>query len=94
MRSCDKSTSYKSILAHYDRSFPNPNYYQIQVDLHRTFPDEDLYKDPHILKSLENILGAYTVRNPTIGYSQGFNFIVGRLLKIMTEEVSFVALIW
>lgn len=88
MRSCDKSTSYSAILIHYDRSFPNPNYQQIQVDLHRTFPDEEFYKDPIILKTMENILGAYTVRNPTIGYCQGFNFIVGRLLKLMSEEVS------
>lgn len=40
------------------------------------------------MKSIENILKAYSVRNPTIGYCQGFNFIVGRLVRIMSEEVS------
>ena len=32
---------------------------------------------------------AYTIRNPEIGYCQGFNFIVGRFLRIMSEEEAF-----
>jgi len=32
---------------------------------------------------------AYAYRNAHIGYCQGFNFIVGRLLQVMTEEESF-----
>ena len=32
---------------------------------------------------------AYTIRNPEVGYCQGFNFIVGRLLRIMSEEEAF-----
>ena len=28
-------------------------------------------------------------RNPTVGYCQGMNFIVGRLLQFMSEEESF-----
>lgn len=39
------------------------------------------------MKAVENILRAYSIRNPTIGYCQGFNFIVGRLLKVVNEEV-------
>jgi len=38
--------------------------------------------------AIENILRAYSIRNPTIGYCQGFNFIVGRLLKVVNEEVN------
>lgn len=30
---------------------------------------------------------AYVRRNPTIGYCQGMNYIVGRLVKYLTEEV-------
>jgi len=32
---------------------------------------------------------AYSIRNPEIGYCQGFNFIIGRFLKIMSEEEAF-----
>ena len=59
------------------------------MDLGRTFPGEDFYRRPEIIDSLRRICLAYAVRNPEIGYCQGFNFIVGRLLKIMTEEEAF-----
>jgi len=36
---------------------------------------------------MKNILLAYSRRNISIGYCQGFNFIVGRLLKIFEKEV-------
>ncbi len=39
-----------------------------------------------ILKKLRNVLLAYSRRNISIGYVQGFNFIVGRLLKINQNE--------
>lgn len=80
MKNCHKSTSYRSMLKNYNKTFPNPNVYQIKVDLPRTFPDEEFFRNSNIIKSLENVLIAYTIRNPTIGYCQGFNFIVGRLL--------------
>ena len=36
---------------------------------------------------MKNILISYSRRNLTIGYCQGFNFIVGRILKIVENEV-------
>eukprot|EP00347_Sterkiella_histriomuscorum_P004415 403360549 len=80
MASCHPTQSYAQILKYCSQNFPNPNFRQIQVDLNRTFQDEPYYKDPRVIKAIENILRAYSVRNPTIGYCQGFNFIVGRLL--------------
>jgi hypothetical protein len=38
------------------------------------------------LARLRNILKAYSRRNISIGYVQGFNFIVGRLLKVNQNE--------
>ena len=38
---------------------------------------------------LFNVLRAYAAHNPEVGYCQGFNFIVGRLLRIMSEEEAF-----
>ena len=39
--------------------------------------------------AIKRICTAYSVRNNVIGYCQGFNFIVGRLLQVMTEEEAF-----
>lgn len=38
---------------------------------------------------MRNVLTTYVKRNPTVGYCQGMNFIVGRLLKFMNEEEAF-----
>jgi len=59
------------------------------VDLERTFPGEDFYNDSEIIEQLRRVCVAYTIRNPEIGYCQGFNFIVGRFLQIMCEEEAF-----
>ena len=38
---------------------------------------------------LRNVLSTFVKRNPTIGYCQGMNFIVGNLLKHLNEQESF-----
>lgn len=38
---------------------------------------------------LRNVLKTFIKRNPTVGYCQGMNFIVGCLLKYLNEEQSF-----
>ena len=45
------------------------------------------FKDEKIINKLKNILLAYSRRNISVGYSQGFNFIVGKILKIIDNEV-------
>ncbi|CAG9332368.1 unnamed protein product [Blepharisma stoltei] len=84
----------------------NPNYYsaivedklkiktefsqQIDRDLHRTFPAESYFVEEKHLTSLRKILVAYSWRNPTVGYCQGLNFLVGRLLTVgFSEEECF-----
>ena len=42
-----------------------------------------------MVASLKNVLYTYVKRNPTVGYCQGMNFIVGRLLQYMNEEETF-----
>ena len=42
-----------------------------------------------LIVPLRNVLCTYTKRNPTVGYCQGMNFIVGRLLRFMKEEEAF-----
>lgn len=38
---------------------------------------------------MRRIFVAYTKRNPIVGYCQGMNFIVGRLIKFLSEEDTF-----
>ena len=52
----------------------------------RTFPNNPFFMKEDTLKSMKNVLLAYSRRNISIGYCQGFNFIVGRLLYIFNNE--------
>ena len=40
------------------------------------------------IDKLRNVLLAFSRRNSSIGYNQGFNFIVGRILEVVEDEVS------
>ena len=56
------------------------------MDIKRTFPQEKLCMEKKFLEKLKNILMCYSIRNTSIGYCQGMNFIVGRLLLIIDNE--------
>ena len=71
----------KSILS-YDRIGTKE---QIEKDLRRTFPGEEYFKNSNNIEKLRNILTCYFNRNLS-GYTQGCNFIVGRLLEFIGDE--------
>ena len=52
----------------------------------RTFTEDDINKNHKFLEKLKNILVCYSIRNSTVGYCQGMNFIGGTLLLIMENE--------
>lgn len=56
--------------------------HSIFIDLGRTFPNHDYYKSPLGIGqlSLFNILKAYSILDPEVGYCQGLAFICGVLL--------------
>ncbi|CAB4003880.1 Hypothetical predicted protein [Paramuricea clavata] len=60
----------------------------IKIDLHRTFPENIHFTDDLSSKkeSLFNVLSAYAHYNPTVGYCQGFNYIVALLLLVVKQE--------
>ena len=66
--------------------YPNPCFYQIGLDLERTFPEAPQGDLKPLLAKLKKVLFAYTKRNPTVGYCQGMNFVAGRLLQILDDE--------
>jgi hypothetical protein len=80
---------YETISKNFPSYIPSPFESQIDVDLRRTFPEDPFFKNDDNLGKLKNVLLAYSRRNISIGYCQGFNFIVGRLLKIFDTEVGF-----
>jgi hypothetical protein len=59
----------------------------IENDLNRTFPEEEFFQDSDNINKIRNILIAFSRRNSSIGYTQGFNFIIGRMLQVMQNEV-------
>jgi hypothetical protein len=69
--------------------YPNPGFHQIELDLHRTFDEEGEELDQDKIKAIRNVLRAYIKRNPTVGYCQGMNFVVARLIQFMNEEEAF-----
>ena len=81
----------------------NKNYYKNLLELSQKIPlfyEQQILKDvprtnanlieknPELEKKLRNILVCYSIRNNSIGYCQGFNFIVLRILEVMQNEVS------
>ncbi|XP_010618288.1 growth hormone-regulated TBC protein 1 [Fukomys damarensis] len=65
----------------------------IRTDLNRTFPDNVRFRktaQPCLQKALYNVLLAYGLHNPGVGYCQGMNFVAGYLILITkNEEESF-----
>ena len=63
---------------------PSWNYsIQIEKDLNRSKYRDDI----QFINKTRRILNNFSVRCPTIGYCQGFNFIVEFILTIVDEEV-------
>ena len=80
---------YKYILEKYPKNILSSDKIgtkeQIEKDLRRTFPGEEYFKDSNNVEKLRNILTCYFNRNLS-GYTQGCNFIVGRLLEFIGDE--------
>ena len=77
---------YQSLLKEFPKGTQSPTEKIIELDIPRTFPTEPFFKDQNNRKKLLNILTAFVRRNSTIGYSQGFNCIAGRLLTVVGDE--------
>ena len=76
---------YKNLL---ELSKKIPCFYETQIlkDIPRTKP-EIIKKFPSFKEKMRNILVCFSIRNNSIGYCQGFNFIVIRLLEVLKNEV-------
>ena len=77
---------YNYLLNYYPNEIISQNKHQIEIDLNRTFPEDKFFHEEETINKLRNILMTYSKRNVSIGYVQGFNFIVGRILKFISNE--------
>ncbi|CAH0481007.1 unnamed protein product [Peronospora belbahrii] len=67
---------------------------QIDVDLHRTVADEDkALWNKEKSSMMRRVLVAYSFYNPNLGYCQGLNYIVARILHFLGEEEAFYLLV-
>lgn len=57
--------------------------------MRRTFPNDPPEEVDLLIIPIRNVLTTFVKRNPTIGYCQGMNFIVGNLLRYLNEEQTF-----
>ena len=80
---------YHNLLYNYPDYIPSIYEQTIEKDLNRTFPEEEFFQKKETTDKLRNILLAFSRRNSSIGYNQGFNFIVGRILEVVEDEVRF-----
>ena len=76
----------------------NPSYYSQLLKLSEKVPslysdiiEKDINrtntKEPEIKNKLRNILICYSIRNSSIGYCKGFNYIALFILEVVTDEV-------
>ena len=82
----EHNRNYYIFLRDHNMEYPNPGFNQIELDLRRTFPNDPADQMEKYIIPLRNVLSTFVKRNPTIGYCQGMNFIVGNLLKYLNEE--------
>lgn len=85
---------FQNILNNYPEHIPTIFISAIEKDITRTFPEEEFYHKKENLNKIRNILLAFSRRNSSIGYTQGFNFIVGRILEVVEDEVSKINIIF
>lgn len=88
-RNATPEQQYEHIISDLEQHSNSSSAAQIEKDLTRTFPTNYLYQKDEGIASLRQVLLAYSVRNPQVGYCQSMNFIVATLLLHMTESEAF-----
>ena len=77
---------YDNLVYYFPEFIPLVMEKQITLDVRRTFQKKEEINLENKVKRLNAILLAYSKRNINVGYCQGFNFIVGYLLDIYSND--------
>ena len=87
-RDINENPDYYANLILLSSNVPSLYEKQINLDVVRSNPKKN--KNQVYLEQLRRILTCYSIRNSSIGYCQGFNFIVCRLLDVLKDEVKII----
>ena len=81
LMSSSKDEEMEIIYAYYLKQ-TSPHEKAIRRDLNRTFPEQDYFQDGKGIgqENLFNVVKAYSLYDPEVGYCQGMQFVVGPLL--------------
>ncbi|KZO98865.1 RabGAP/TBC, partial [Calocera viscosa TUFC12733] len=73
----------------------SPHEKSIMRDLGRTFPNHEYFQDVQGIgqENLFNVVKAYSLYDPEVGYCQGMPFVVAALLLNMPDEEAFCVLV-
>ena len=82
----ENNLTYYDNLVKLSKIVPSLYEKQIDKDIKRTNM-KILTEHPEYKDKMKNILICYSIRNSSIGYCQGFNFLVLRLLEVIKGEV-------
>ncbi|GAC93802.1 hypothetical protein PHSY_001367 [Pseudozyma hubeiensis SY62] len=90
LMSSSKDEEMEIIYAYYLKQ-TSPHEKAIRRDLNRTFPEQDYFQDGKGIgqENLFNVIKAYSLYDPEVGYCQGMQFVVGPLLLNMPDEEAF-----
>uniref|UniRef100_K3WVC8 Rab-GAP TBC domain-containing protein n=1 Tax=Globisporangium ultimum (strain ATCC 200006 / CBS 805.95 / DAOM BR144) TaxID=431595 RepID=K3WVC8_GLOUD len=80
------ATYFQELLSQCNSS---PSIGDIEKDIFRTYPEHPFFQTEKGKTELKNVLCAYSLHNPAIGYCQSMNFIAGMMLLFMDEEDAF-----
>ena len=80
--------TYYNDLLKLSKEIPSLYTKEIEKDIDRT-NKELLSKNSTFKSMLYNILICYSIRNSSIGYCQGFNFIALQIIEVIKNEVSY-----
>ena len=87
-----RNKNYYKELLEISKNIYCPQEKQIEKDIPRTKP-KMVKNDQKFKEKMKNVLLCYSIRNSSIGYCQGFNFIVFRLFEILQYEVIIILFI-
>lgn len=90
MNSMQTNPGYYEALKKLKINYPHPGHGDVEKDLKRSGVGASNNKGViDQISMMRNILGAFIMRNPTVGYCQGMNFLTARLLVFLSEEEAF-----